>query len=66
LSLWSTPLVVTTSDTILGLMSNARRAVYSLPAIVNSAIVFDEIHAFDDQFDARRRHVAGRRGAVAQ
>ena len=49
LALWSTPLVVTTSDTILGLMSNARRAVYSLPAIVNSAIVFDEIHAFDDQ-----------------
>lgn len=49
LELWSTPLVVTTSDTILGLMSNARRAVYSLPAIVNSAIVFDEIHAFDDQ-----------------
>src|SRR5262249_15340222 len=49
LALGSTPLVVTTSDTILGLMSNARRAVYSLPAIVNSAIVFDEIHAFDDQ-----------------
>lgn len=49
LALWSTSLVVTTSDTILGLMSNARRAVYSLPAIVNSAIVFDEIHAFDDQ-----------------
>src|SRR5262249_2422119 len=40
LALWSTPLVVTTSDTILGLMSNARRAVYSLPAIVNSALVF--------------------------
>lgn len=49
LALWSTPLVVTTSDTVLGLMSNARRAVYGLPAIVNSAIVFDEIHAFDDQ-----------------
>jgi CRISPR-associated endonuclease/helicase Cas3 len=49
LALWSTPLVVTTSDTILGLMSNARRAIYSLPAVVNSAIVFDEIHAFDDQ-----------------
>lgn len=49
LALWSTPLVVTTSDTVLGLMANARRAVYSLPAILNSAIVFDEIHAFDDQ-----------------
>lgn len=49
LALWSTPLVVTTVDTVLGLMSNARRAVYSFPAIMNSAIVFDEIHAFDDR-----------------
>jgi CRISPR-associated endonuclease/helicase Cas3 len=49
LALWSTPLVVTTADTVLGLMSNARRAIYSLPAIMCSAIVFDEIHAFDEQ-----------------
>ena len=48
LALWSTPLVVTTADTVLGLMSNARRAIYSLPAIMCGAIVFDEIHAFDD------------------
>ncbi len=48
LALWSTPLVVTTTDTVLGLMSNARRAIYSFPAIMSSAIVFDEIHAFDD------------------
>jgi CRISPR-associated endonuclease/helicase Cas3 len=49
LALWSTPLTVTTADTILGLMVNARRSIYSLPAIMQSAIVFDEIHAFDDQ-----------------
>lgn len=49
LALWGTPLVVTTTDTILGLMSNARRSIYSLPAIMNAAIVFDEIHAFDEQ-----------------
>lgn len=49
LALWSTPLVVSTADTVLGLMSNARRSIYSLPAIMSSAIVFDEIHAFDDQ-----------------
>ncbi|MGA9381269.1 MAG: CRISPR-associated helicase Cas3', partial [Phormidium sp.] len=49
LSLWSTPLTVTTADTVLGLMVNARRSIYSLPAIMQSAIVFDEIHAFDDQ-----------------
>ncbi|MCP9495687.1 MAG: CRISPR-associated helicase Cas3' [Pyrinomonadaceae bacterium MAG19_C2-C3] len=49
LALWSTPLIVTTADTVLGLMSNARKAVYSLPAIMSSAIVFDEIHAFDER-----------------
>lgn len=49
LALWGTPLVVATSDTILGLMSNARKSVYSLPSILCSAIVFDEIHAFDNQ-----------------
>jgi CRISPR-associated endonuclease/helicase Cas3 len=49
LALWSTPLTVTTADTVLGLMVNARRSIYSLPAIMQSAIVFDEIHAFDDQ-----------------
>ncbi len=49
LELWSTPLVVATADTVLGLMANARRAIYSLPAIMSGAIIFDEIHAFDDQ-----------------
>ena len=49
LALWSTPLTVTTADTVLGLMVNARRSIYSLPVIMQSAIVFDEIHAFDDQ-----------------
>ena len=49
MALWSTPLVVTTADTVLGLMSNARRSVYSFPAIMSGAIVFDEIHAFDEQ-----------------
>lgn len=48
LSLWSTSLVVTTADTVLGLMANSRRGVYSLPAIMQSVIVFDEIHAFDE------------------
>ncbi len=49
LALWSTKLTVTTADTVLGLMVNARRSIYSLPAIMQSAIIFDEIHAFDDQ-----------------
>jgi CRISPR-associated endonuclease/helicase Cas3 len=49
LALWSTPLVVSTADTVLGLMANARRAVYSLPAIMCGTFVFDEIHAYDEQ-----------------
>lgn len=49
LALWGTPLVVTTSDTVLGLMVNARRSIYSLPALMCGVIVFDEIHAFDEQ-----------------
>lgn len=49
LALWSTPLTITTADTVLGLMVNARRSIYSLPVIMQSAIIFDEIHAFDDQ-----------------
>lgn len=49
LELWSTPLIVSTTDTVLGLMANARRAIYGIPAIMSGAIVFDEIHAYDDQ-----------------
>ncbi|WP_437714612.1 CRISPR-associated helicase Cas3' [Sorangium sp. So ce448] len=49
LALWDARVAVATADTVLGLMANARRALCALPAIVQSAIVFDEIHAFDDQ-----------------
>jgi CRISPR-associated endonuclease/helicase Cas3 len=49
LALWSTPLVVSTADSVLGLMANARRAIYSLPAIMCGAFVFDEIHAYDER-----------------
>jgi CRISPR-associated endonuclease/helicase Cas3 len=48
LNLWSTPLVVATTDTVLGLMANARKSVFSFPVIAQSAIVFDEVHAYDD------------------
>ncbi|MBY0548442.1 MAG: CRISPR-associated helicase Cas3' [Candidatus Obscuribacterales bacterium] len=49
LSLWSTPLVVSTADLVLGLMVNSRKSVYGMPAVMAGAIVFDEIHAFDDR-----------------
>jgi CRISPR-associated endonuclease/helicase Cas3 len=49
IALWSTPLVVCTVDTVLGLLANARRSICALPAILQAGIVFDEIHAFDDR-----------------
>lgn len=49
LDLWGTPLVVGTADTVLGLMANARRSAYNFPALMQSAIVFDEIHAYDEE-----------------
>lgn len=49
LKLWSTPLVVGTADTVLGLMANGRRSIYCFPAVMCGAVVFDEIHAFDDR-----------------
>jgi CRISPR-associated endonuclease/helicase Cas3 len=49
IALWSTPLVVCTVDTVLGLLANARRPICALPAILQAGIVFDEIHAFDDR-----------------
>jgi CRISPR-associated endonuclease/helicase Cas3 len=46
---WSTPLVSCTVDTVLGLMQNHRRGIYLWPSIAGSAIVFDEIHSYDDE-----------------
>jgi CRISPR-associated endonuclease/helicase Cas3 len=45
---WSTPLVGCTVDTVLGLMQNNRRGVYLWPSIAGAAVVFDEVHAYDD------------------
>lgn len=49
LNLWSTALIVGTADTVLGLMANSLRSICSLPAILSGAIVFDEIHAYDQR-----------------
>lgn len=49
LSQWREHLVVTTADTVLGLLANARRSLCAAPALLQSAIVFDEVHAFDDK-----------------
>lgn len=49
LEAWSTPIVVCTVDTVLGLIQNNRRGLFAWPALAQSAFVFDEIHAFDDR-----------------
>lgn len=46
---WSTPVVACTVDTVLGLVQNNRRGLFAWPALAQSAFVFDEIHAYDDQ-----------------
>jgi len=47
LNAWSQKVVVCTVDTVLGLMQNQRRGLYSFPALSNGAFVFDEIHCYD-------------------
>ncbi len=48
LSAWGIPIVTCTVDTVLGIVNNQRRAIYSWPGICNAAFVFDEIHSYDD------------------
>jgi CRISPR-associated endonuclease/helicase Cas3 len=45
--LWSTPLVVCTADTVLGVCSWSKKASYGFPAFLDATFVFDEIHSYD-------------------
>lgn len=47
--LWSSPMLTCTADTVLGAMQNNHKGICLLPYLSNSAIVFDEIHAYDDK-----------------
>ena len=47
LQAWGQQAVAATADFVLGLMQNHRRGLFSFPAILKSAIVFDEIHSYD-------------------
>jgi CRISPR-associated endonuclease/helicase Cas3 len=63
LAAWDIPVVICTADQVLGLIQNNRRALFSAPAIVNGAFVFDEIHQYDDRlFGALLRFVDAFRG----
>ena len=44
---WGQQVITCTVDRVLGLMQNQRTGLYSFPAILKSAIVFDEIHSYD-------------------
>lgn len=44
---WGQQVIACTADTVLGLIQNNRRALFSFPAIVKAAIVFDEVHSYD-------------------
>lgn len=49
LDAWSTPIVACTVDTVLGIVQNNKRGLFGWPALAQSALVFDEIHAYDDR-----------------
>lgn len=60
---WKTPIVSCTVDTVLGLVQNNRRGLYAWPALVGSAFIFDEIHAYDERlFGALLRFLHAMRG----
>lgn len=45
---WGSPVVTCTVDTIIGLLQNQRKGLYAWPALCHAALVFDEIHSYDD------------------
>lgn len=45
---WGVPITVCTSDQVLGIIQNNRKPLFTFPCIGNSAMVFDEIHQYDD------------------
>ena len=47
LQAWGQQVIACTADTVLGLVQNNRRALFSFPAIIKAAIVFDEVHSYD-------------------
>lgn len=60
---WGAHAVACTVDTVLGLLQNHRKGLYAWPALAGAAIVFDEIHAYDERLFANLlRFVATCRG----
>jgi CRISPR-associated endonuclease/helicase Cas3 len=47
LKAWPQQVIACTVDTVLGLLQNQRRGLFSFPALAAGAFVFDEIHHYD-------------------
>jgi len=63
-SAWLAKLIVCTVDSVLGLIQNNSKPLYSWPAISQSAFVFDEVHAYGDRlFGALLKFLKTFRGA---
>jgi CRISPR-associated endonuclease/helicase Cas3 len=61
---WRKKLIICTVDSVLGLIQNNRKPLYSWPAIAQSAFVFDEVHAYDSRlFGALLQFLKAFRGA---
>ncbi len=49
LKAWDARIVVCTIDTVLSLVRNNYRGLYSSPALLSAAFVFDEVHSIDSR-----------------
>lgn len=49
LHVWGQGVVYATVDTVLGVMTHARRATYAWPTICRSTVVFDEIQSYSER-----------------
>lgn len=63
---WGSQVVVCTVDTVLGLIQNQRKGMYAWPGLAHAAVVFDEVHAYDDElFGALLRFLEAMPGTPA-
>lgn len=63
---WGAEVVTCTVDTVLGLVQNQRKGLYAFAGLADAAVVFDEIHAYDDAlFGALMRFLEGLPGLPA-
>ncbi len=46
---WGADVITCTVDTVLGLLVDQRRGLYAWPSLCAAAVVFDEIHAYDER-----------------